>query len=245
MNESQTPQYRNLHKYFFQGYYDGVKWDEETGKDCSERNKPFFEDVKLQYIPHPFETDDKRSVPKEWSVLKGKVLYPGLVTGIGLPHRAKIRGEFQLGMHFDWTYGMPVIYGSSVKGAILSNIEAGIELYNECHKNQMIPTVTRNTFEDFFGEDVFFDAIILGFPQGKSFLAPDAITKHPDDPFKNPIPIPFLKIAPGCTMEFRFLLHDSGLFTQEVKRDLFSVIISTFGIGAKTNVGYGRFEMFK
>lgn len=47
------------------------------------------------------------------------VAYPGLVTGIGIVHDSKkLTGGYNLGMHFDYTYGMPNIYGSSVKGVL-------------------------------------------------------------------------------------------------------------------------------
>ena len=58
-----------------------------------------------------------------------------------------------------------------------------------------------------------------------------------------------LKIAPGCTIEFRFRLHDSvvggNTFTANAKLDLFKKILGTVGIGAKTNVGYGQLKIAK
>lgn len=53
--------------------------------------------------------------------------YPGLITGIGVNHQTTIQWintnnknvpEYKLGMHFDHTTGMPIIPGSSVKGAL-------------------------------------------------------------------------------------------------------------------------------
>lgn len=51
------------------------------------------------------------------------VCYPGLVTGVGIGHEAKIEEEFKLGIHLDYTTGLPVIYGSSVKGVLRSAFE--------------------------------------------------------------------------------------------------------------------------
>ena len=76
---------------------------------------------------------------------------------------------------------------------------------------------------------------------GKLF-AGDAITPH-KDPLKNPVPISFLKVAPGCQVEFRFRLVDS-IITAEEKKKIFKRIIRKYGLGAKTNVGYGQFEEF-
>ena len=38
-----------------------------------------------------------------------EVRYPGLITGIGINHEANIEGEFKLGIHFDYTTGLPII----------------------------------------------------------------------------------------------------------------------------------------
>ena len=56
-----------------------------------------------------------------------------------------------------------------------------------------------------------------------------------------------LKIAPGCTIEFRFRLHNSVVggktFAANDKLALFKQILGTVGIGAKTNVGYGQLKI--
>jgi CRISPR-associated protein Cmr6 len=46
--------------------------------------------------------------------------YPGLVTGVGVPHETGSKGELKLGFEFDYTTGMPVIRGHSVKGKLRS-----------------------------------------------------------------------------------------------------------------------------
>jgi CRISPR-associated protein Cmr6 len=51
----------------------------------------------------------------------------------------------------------------------------------------------------------------------------------------------FLKILPEVTIQFQFDLKD-GLLTKGQKEDLFRRLLLDFGIGAKTNVGYGQFE---
>lgn len=50
-----------------------------------------------------------------------ETVYPGLLTGLGLPHGVKDDDEdFKTGLYFDHTYGLPVIPGSSVKGILRS-----------------------------------------------------------------------------------------------------------------------------
>jgi len=86
-------------------------------------------------------------------------------------------------------------------------------------------------------KDIFFDAVIKrGTADGK-ILGFDYITPH-KSATSEPIPIHILKLLPGVTMEFRFSLS-SGLLSKEEKLDLFKALLSLFGIGAKTNVGYG------
>ncbi len=46
--------------------------------------------------------------------------YPGLLIGAGYAHEMGLKEEFKLGFYFDHTTGLPVIPGSSVKGALRS-----------------------------------------------------------------------------------------------------------------------------
>lgn len=59
--------------------------------------------------------------------------YPGLVLGTGYTHEAGLMGEFKLGFYFDYTTGMPIIPGSSVKG-ILRSVFPGREQDPELKK---------------------------------------------------------------------------------------------------------------
>ena len=198
-----------------------------------------------------------------------QISYPGLVTGIGINHEASIEGEFKLGVHFDWTHGMPVVYGSSVKGVLRSAFKDGyvdadlVKKANEkdgLKNDEKVPewvrdeknmkAITDDLFEgkgkSIYERDIFFDAVIVEADRKGRILASDSITPHGDNPLKNPIPITFMKIASGCKMEFRFKLVDSDIngkpFTAAQKKTLFEEILKTVGVGAKTNVGYGQLK---
>lgn len=189
-----------------------------------------------------------------------KVQYPGLVTGVGILHEIKLEGEFKLGVHFDYTYGMPVVYGSSVKGVLCSAFEDESYIKGILGKDMDIEVLVNDIFKgkerdpehdnpakkekaykskSIYKRDIFFDAVIITPDSKGRILTSDSITPHGDNPLKNPVPITFLKIASGCTLEFRFKLVDS-LLTAEEKKRLFKTILEDFGIGAKTNVGYGQ-----
>ena len=232
---------RNLHKYYYKDYFGGeLDWtdikSEKNERILQNRNDCLTESGLLYSIGKPVETDD---------TFKLGVIYPGLVTGIGINHEATIKGEFKLGVHFDWTYGIPVIYGSSVKGVLRSYFK---EFYKP---NESQPNVN-DAFEDIFeggkksiyDRDIFFDAVIVQADKNGHILASDSITPHDDNPLKNPTPVTFLKIAPGCVIEFRYNLVDTSIegkiLKAEDKRRLFKKILTTVGIGAKTNVGYGQ-----
>ena len=125
----------------------------------------------------------------------------------------------------------------------------------ENHIFEGVDYLTNNSV-DTYKSDIFYDAQLSGVQEhkGKSFfMADDFITCHQNrkkpamTPFTNPIPVRFLKVRSGVTFTFRFRLADikisDGLiFTASLKKELFRKILLDFGIGAKTNVGYGQFE---
>lgn len=165
-------------------------------------------------------------------------IYPGLLVGSGYNHpKLKESNEdFQLGFFFDHTTGLPIISGSSIKGLLKSVCEKQdfmLDVYGK--------TVDLNIFED--GKTIFYDAFILSTEneQNKIFGS-DYITSHfsneENGMFKEPNPVKFLKVLPDVTFKFQFKAPDEAI-------DIFKKIILDFGLGAKTNVGYGKFQEVK
>ena len=272
---------RNLHKFYYKDYFDLGK--DENGKskfeyifDKNPKGKAELVAAKNKLLTG-FSFSDKNHDPyiiiknpicNNSNSIRANVLYQGLVTGVGINHEAKIEGEFKLGVHFDYTYGMPVVYGSSVKGVlrnafILKQEKGKILEYdpyflkkitNFQWKQKEIETLFNDIFEgknangpkSIYDRDIFFDAVITKADSKGRILCSGSITPHGNDELKNPTTLTFLKIAPGCTMEFRFKLVDSKIdgkcFTVGQKKELFETIIKTVGVGAKTNVGYGQFQ---
>ena len=166
--------------------------------------------------------------------------YPGLLLGSGNSHELpSIKGQAILGFHFDYTSGLPVIQGSSIKGVLRSAFKHS-EYLEELlsHTNLNIQELESEIFNN---NDIFFDATIA-HADGK-ILGDDYITPH-DNPLKDPKPLRFIKILPNITFRFDFELSD-GLITKEKKLQLFQNILEDLGLGAKTNVGYGKFINFK
>ena len=150
---------------------------------------------------------------------------------------------------------MPVVYGSSVKGVLRAWFK---EFYKPTTDQPSVDDAFNSIFEgkengkskSIYERDIFFDAVIVEADSKGRILASDSITPHGgenhDNPLMNPTPLTFMKIASGCTMEFRFKLVDTIIdgkkFTAAQKKTLFEEILKTVGVGAKTNVGYGQLK---
>ena len=215
---------------------------------------------------------DKENDIKDVTGFELKTCYPGLLCGVGYHHEInkpadekgkKVEGDkeddapevYNLGMYFDYTSGLPVIPGSSIKGMLRSAIEEWDFLadYKPQEKNtppaslsdkkvlheEIIKTVFEGKGLSIYDRDIFLDAIPIRVDN--KLFGEDYITHHPN-PLQNPNPVRFLRVNPGVTYKFRFILrnNDNGL-KADFKEDLFKAIICTFGLGAKTNVGYGQF----
>jgi len=171
-------------------------------------------------------------------------IYPGLLVGSGYNHpklkeSQENKDDFQLGFFFDHTTGLPLISGSSIKG-VLRSVFAHPEFIEDVYGKDVL-----NKLNYIFTEQkvIFYDAFIVkSANEDKKIFGSDYITSHysdePNGEFKEPNPIKFLKILPEVTFrfQFRFLEKDD-----EVYLELFKDIIKDFGLGAKTNTGYGKF----
>lgn len=193
-----------------------------------------------------------------------KTIYPGMLVGIGYPHMAGGEGadkneEIKLGFSLDYVSGLPYIPGSSIKGVLRSAFRRYPEFIKELmdiNDDKIVKLLEQEIFED--GKDVFLDAYPVKANSEGKILAPDYITSHMADDEKydgliNPVPVRMMKILPSVEILFRFSLKDTILYadrikdisediklSKTVKLELFKELFLKFGIGAKTNTGYGR-----
>ncbi len=220
----------NLSWYFHVEYFDGAF---EARSDMSMRNdilrtvKPKFEKVEI-------------SIPGS-SSFKLQVEYPGLLAGVGYPHAAGIKGEICAGCSLDYVTGLPYIPGSSIKG-LLRSAFSHADYIRELLEDERID-VKKLEAQIFENSDIFMDAYpVDGMCNG--VLEIENITPHHSTELgtlAEPTPLTFAKVRPDVIYEFRFVLKDSDLISAENKLKLFKQIILDLGIGAKTNVGFGRF----
>lgn len=262
---------KNLSKAYYKDYFSDTTFCLSKGiikannQKVVARNKLLLASADRKYLKAAQEIYESSLLPvNRYFCLE--VRYPGLVTGVGISHEAKVEGEFKLGIHLDYTTGLPVIYGSTVKGVLRSAfqeddlLEVLPQLVPKGLKEKLTPIIykmkdgsLKKWADDIFGDDddrdsrsvynrdIFFDAIVVDANKNNCFLAADSITPHGSDPLKNPIPLTFVRIASGSKIKFRFKLTNSVL-TAEEKETLFRAILVALGIGAKTNVGYGRLD---
>ncbi len=230
-------------------------------------NVEYFQDILLgdatghnKYIcQFSFQDDSYRTLLAKEEEMKNRksfrlaTVYPGLLVGTGYPHeglRKAKNSAIKLGFFFDHVTGLPVIPGSSLKGVLRSYFPEMQKAGEKTDAKKMmlaeltgleqakIADLEKNLFE---GTDVFLGGFPL-IPRDGKLLDSDYITPHKEQ-FKNPIPIRLLKVRPGVTFEFLFLLHDyAGIMNADQKLDLYKKLLLLGGIGAKTNVGFGQFR---
>jgi len=198
----------------------------------------------------------------------GLLIGSGYAHEVGEICKVRLDDEYKMGFSFDYTTGLPIIPASSIKGVIKNAFrrikESEKYKYNSYIKDLIsyiinkevtdteIQMIENEIFEgkDDKGEnipinkrDIFFDGVIIQGDERGCLLGEDYITPHGEDELKAPKPIKFLKLLPDVSINFRFNVKDSILieeFTKEKKILLFKNIIKDMGIGAKTNVGYGK-----
>lgn len=185
-----------------------------------------------------------------YSVVNMRVQAPGLLIGSGLAHGLPGSEEdVKTGLQFDYTSGLPVIPGSSVKGVIrsaFSTIKEDKEQSNEADAEKLnyiksliadIPEFSSLVLEDndilelgnqmFNHGDIFADALLVGYgtrmkQQGpvNQVLAEDYITPHTGGPLAQPIPIKIVKVAPGVTFAFCYKFNETKIGAKVVSASM-------------------------
>lgn len=185
-----------------------------------------------------------------YSVVNMRVQAPGLLIGSGLAHGLPGSEEdVKTGLQFDYTSGLPVIPGSSVKGVIRSafpTIKEDKEQSNEADAEKLnyirsliadIPEFSSLVLEDndilelgnqmFNHGDIFADALLVGYGTRmkqhgpvKQVLAEDYITPHTGGPLAQPIPIKIVKVASGVTFAFCFKFNETKIGAKVVSASM-------------------------
>jgi len=184
-----------------------------------------------------------------------------------LKYRALLRASsdfayipFEVGLSFDPFLCVPYIPASSIKGAVRAawrkieekNLDKGFE---EKEEDKIFG---KGGFDGSIGTVIFSDALPTK-PGKKGFiLYPDIITPHYskggedvfDETQASPTPIPHLSIAPETVFSFVIAIpkRTADINKEEARKIFRRVLMATnvalkLGIGARTSVGYGVFEL--
>lgn len=248
-------QSKNMSYIFYTEYFEGLDLS-PSGRAQDNAEKALIKEKNDQLLNFQFQ---EGSPVSNWSSLEGfqeivlYTTYPGLLIGSGNEHHLAKDGALKLGFSFDHVTGLPYIPGSSVKGMLRACFPGDKKTAEESegYENYIrdileepkldVQALKRDIFE---GNDVFLGAFPEVTENGK-LLGLDYITPHKDQ-FKGPNAISFLKVMPNVQFHFCFLLNDAeGLISAEEKRKLFETLLLDMGIGAKTNVGFGRFSKYR
>ena len=275
----------NIGLQYYKLYYEDarIRWSQESEQDKKQNQRVFKEKNDRIFCATLPPVKNIWAYSDQLARIDLTTTYPGLLLGSGLSHGSGLLGELKLGFFFDYTTGLPVIPGSSVKGVLRSTfpqfylkdfpdkakqLTQLIQYYlKEITEKEWTATAIDELETFIFGTPdpgkgetnkarpgtlIFHDALPVDASRvptnGKyenKFLGDDYITPH-KQPLKNPVPIGFLKVLPGVVIRFQFALKEFKtkdevfVLDTENQKILFTKILEDFGVGAKTNVGYGQ-----
>jgi CRISPR-associated protein Cmr6 len=184
--------------------------------------------------------------------------------------RAIDGAEIGLGFTLDYVTGLPYIPGSTVKGVLRSVFRHHPEFVYD-YLLEDLPTlkalvkpekveseIWEKIGKKIFGSEegkggcVFFDAFPIKTAESGTLFAMENITPHKaEDPnydgLLEPVPLYLLKVIGGTEFLFRFDMQNLeeynsvGIAAEDILK-IFKKTLLTLGIGAKTNVGFGKLE---
>lgn len=239
----------NMHYCFYTEYFESnsfLSQDEKRYEGINRELENFDFDFEIFSLRH-----EVLSGLDGYKAFRLGIEYPGLLIGTGYPHDISVKNAIKGGFSFDYVTGLPYLPGSSVKGMLRSYFpkssqKDGLRI---AYFQELLPELTEDELVEleeaiFDNADVFLDA----YPKsncGPKLLKLEFITPH-QSIIEDPKPLTFLKVRPKVHFEFSFILKDSVLptgtvVTAEEKKSLFKQLILDFGMGAKTNVGFGQF----
>jgi len=174
-----------------------------------------------------------------------------LLIGIGDSHPSEI------GMRFDRNTGVPCIPATSVKGAVRTAYcvnkaeKSGAESVSLADEGliALFGTAGADHVNECRGSVVFFDALPVDPDIKLDILNPHYNSYYQGDQKSTPVetdsPVPkkFLVVPAGVTFIFRaVIMKKDALGMKDLLCDSFHTAFSRIGFGAKSAIGYGRFE---
>jgi CRISPR-associated protein Cmr6 len=183
-----------------------------------------------------------------------------MIAGIGQTHPNEV------GMTFDYTLGIPYIPASSIKGVVrfthtTSIIDKAIksgkvvsDKFDDEEEWTNIPDLFgKGGNEGKRGKAIFLDAypekipelkVDIMNPHYRDYYSDEKGTTAPTDNMQ-PNPIFFLAVDKNTKFIFRILIDKRCEKLLDTAKNALKEALTIYGIGAKTSVGYGIFEIEK
>ncbi len=219
------------------------KWENDWSGLGDDGKKEWILQMTKQKVGESSQIDDAIGRQKELiESQKGKVLCfktsGPFVTGLGRNH------PVENGFAWHHTLGVPFLPGSSVKGLV----RAWVRDWLNKGESEEYRRIFGDQNELGAGSVIFLDAL----PTKPIQLKMDIMTPHYSDYYQgnelpgdwmSPIPIPFMVVAEGQTFQFGLIPRkDADTKDCEIAGKWLAEALLKLGAGAKTAVGYGRFE---
>ena len=174
---------QNIGKLLYKDYYSGIDFEYVMNE-----SKEGSQDNEIARMNDKIKQSGLVTIANSFAdyYFRAKISYPGLVTGTGIIHDSKkLTGGYNLGMHFDYTFGMPNVYGSSVKGVLRSYFEQARVIKNQSDSTDIIydddlfaPIYQRDIDVNELFEDIFNGRILKEDSNGKKLYFNKSIYKR-------------------------------------------------------------------
>lgn len=181
-----------------------------------------------------------------------------LILGLGNAHPS------ERGFTLHWTLGIPYIPAESIKGVVrlaflIERARKDPSFFDHWAAQdddywmavrEIFGAQEHGSHGAYRGKVMFLDALPLDVPE----LMVEIATPHYRDYYKgergptedqHPVPLPFLAVKPGTEFLFCCLFKDLSPQAQRELEQAFQYAILEHGLGAKTSLGHGVFEVVR
>ena len=175
---------QNIGKLFYKDYYKDINF-----QYVLDRAQEGSQDSKIATMNGKIKSSSlvRISNPMADHHFQERIAYPGLVTGTGITHDSKkLAGGYNLGMYFDYTFGMPNVYGSSVKGVLrdyfkqarVKTVQSNGTETISYDDDLLAPIIQRGIDIDELFEDIFNGRMLQRDAEGKLVYVNKSIYKR-------------------------------------------------------------------
>ncbi|APT75360.1 CRISPR-associated protein Cmr6 [Marinitoga sp. 1137] len=194
-------------------------------KNIIKKNIEIIKNIRIQMI-----NKIKKHYNVKTYIVKNKT--PFLI-GAGIPSIDEI------GFYWSRNYGLPIIPGTSIKGAFRKYIESNNDLKSII--DVVFGNAEKKGYIDFL-DAIPINTIKLNIDYQTPHFQEYYMNNQPPNDVYNPIPLNYLNVSNG-TFRIDLLISADSNEVINIINIHFKYFLEYFGIGAKTSMGYGRFKI--